>query len=56
MTRFVISARGEAREQYVVEAENEDEARAMFERGETPVAVLCEVHDPEIVSIDRIGE
>ena len=56
MTRFVISTRGEAREQYVVEAENEDEARAMFERGELPKAAVCEVYDSEIASVDRIGE
>jgi hypothetical protein len=54
--RFVISARGEAREQYIVDAESEEQAREMFDRGDLPQPRISEVHDSELVSIDRITE
>lgn len=54
MPRFVISARGEAREQYIVDAESEDLARTMFLQGNLPQPTITEVHDSELVSIDEI--
>ena len=53
--QYVISVRGEAREQYIIEAASEEEARAKFEVGDLPRPSITEIYDAELVSIDIIA-
>jgi hypothetical protein len=53
--RYVISVRAEAREQYVIEAESEDAAVAIYKTGNVAPRV-AEVYDPEIVRVDSVDK
>lgn len=53
MPNYRIEAHGEARELYSVTAEDETEARALFEAGKVDKAFLTEVSGAEIISIEE---
>ena len=56
MSEYVLEVRGDAREIYAVEADSEEEARALFEAGEVTEPTLVEVSGVEIVSIEEVRE
>ena len=50
MSRYIVSVWEDAKVQYEVVAPNEDEARAMYERGEVTGPALLDEHEPGDVS------
>ena len=55
MPTFMIETKGEARETYIFEAEDEDEARFLFEQGEIVIGVpTVEVEGAEIVKVTKV--
>lgn len=56
MPEYEIEARGEATENYSCEAEDEDEVRAMFERGDLGDSWYTEVNGSTIVKIKKVRD
>jgi hypothetical protein len=52
MTVYRIEAEGDVREVYHVEAESEDEAREMFQRGDIDNPTISEVCGSSIVKVE----
>lgn len=53
MPQFAIEAEGDAIERYVVEAENEEEAREKFKRGDLPDPWSTEIQGSTIVHLEE---